>query len=61
MSEDRRRVEVRATAEGRQVMDDGRRRRIEVLAEVLAGASTEELTEISRALTTVRRALEATR
>ena len=61
MSEDRRRVEVRATAEGRQVMDDGRRRRIEVLAEVLAGASTEELTEISRALATVRRALEATR
>ena len=61
MSEDRRRVEVRATAEGRQVMDDGRRRRIEVLAEVLAGASTEELAEITRALATVRRALEATR
>jgi DNA-binding MarR family transcriptional regulator len=61
MPEDRRRVEVRATAKGRQVMDDGRRRRIEVLGEVLAGASAEELAEISSALATVRRALEATR
>jgi DNA-binding MarR family transcriptional regulator len=61
VSEDRRRVEVRATAKGRQVMDEGRRRRIEVLAEVLAGTSTEELAEITRALATVRRALEATR
>ena len=61
VSEDRRRVEVRATAKGRQVMDDGRRRRIEVLADVLTGLSKPELAEISRALATIRRALAATR
>jgi DNA-binding MarR family transcriptional regulator len=57
VSEDRRRVEVRATPEGQRVMDEGRRRRIEVLADVLAGVGTEELAEVSRALATVRRAL----
>jgi DNA-binding MarR family transcriptional regulator len=57
VSEDRRRVEVRATPEGRRVMDEGRRRRIEVLAEVLAGVGSDELAELSRALATVRRAL----
>jgi DNA-binding MarR family transcriptional regulator len=56
-SEDRRRVEVRATTKGRRVMDEGRRRRIEVLADVLAGVGTDELAELSRALATVRQAL----
>jgi DNA-binding MarR family transcriptional regulator len=54
---DRRRVEVRATPEGQRVMDEGRRRRIEVLADVLAGVGTDELAEVSRALATVRHAL----
>lgn len=54
---DRRRVEVRATAQGRRVMDEGRRRRIEVLADLLGPASASELEEISRALAVIRRAL----
>ena len=56
-TEDRRKVEVRATAEGRRVMDDGRRRRIEVLADLLTAASTDELAVISRGLAVIRRAL----
>ena len=54
---DRRQVEVRATAKGRHVMEDGRRRRIEVLAEVLADVSTDELDAVSQALAVIRRAL----
>jgi DNA-binding MarR family transcriptional regulator len=61
VTEDRRRVEVRATPEGQRVMDEGRRRRIEVLADVLAGVGTDELAEVSRALATVRRALSGRR
>jgi hypothetical protein len=41
-------------------MDEGRRRRIEVLADVLAGVGSDELAEVSRALATVRRALATT-
>ena len=61
VSEDRRRVEVRATVKGRRVMDEGRRRRIEVLADLLSGASAGELGEISRGLAIVRSALAASR
>jgi DNA-binding MarR family transcriptional regulator len=56
-TEDRRRVEVRATAAGRRVMDEGRRRRIEVLADLLGAASADELAQISGALAAIRRAL----
>jgi DNA-binding MarR family transcriptional regulator len=59
--EDRRTVEARATPKGRRVMDEGRRRRIEVLADVLVGVSADQLAEISGALTIVRRALATTR
>jgi DNA-binding MarR family transcriptional regulator len=55
--EDRRAVEVRATPQGRRVMDEGRRRRIEVLAEALATTSRDELALISGALAIVRQAL----
>jgi DNA-binding MarR family transcriptional regulator len=58
-SEDRRKVEVRATADGRRVMDEGRRRRIEVLSDLLSGASADELGQISRGLAVIRRALAA--
>jgi DNA-binding MarR family transcriptional regulator len=54
---DRRQVEVRATAQGRRVMEEGRRRRIEVLAEVLGDVSADELDAVSQALAVIRRAL----
>jgi DNA-binding MarR family transcriptional regulator len=57
VAEDRRQVLVRATAKGKRLMEAGRRRRIEVLADVLAAASGAELDEISRALRVVRRSL----
>jgi DNA-binding MarR family transcriptional regulator len=56
---DRRQVEVRATARGRRVMELGRRRRIEVLGELLAGVPATELAELRRGLAAVRRELAA--
>jgi DNA-binding MarR family transcriptional regulator len=57
VAEDRRRVRVHATARGTRLLEQGRRRRIEVLAALLSGASRAELDEISRALAVVRREL----
>lgn len=54
---DRRATLVRATPSGRAVLEQARRRRIEALAAVLRGASTEELDLVSRALAVVRRGL----
>ncbi|MGZ4592620.1 MAG: MarR family winged helix-turn-helix transcriptional regulator [Actinomycetes bacterium] len=55
--EDRRQVRVSATARGRRLMEAGRRRRIEVLADLLSGATAAELDQLSRALHVVRREL----
>ena len=59
--EDRRQVRVQATARGRRLLEQGRRRRIEVLADALAGANRAELDELSRALGVVRRELHRPR
>jgi DNA-binding MarR family transcriptional regulator len=61
VAEDRRQVRVHATARGTRLLEQGRRRRIEVLADVLAGASRAELDELSRALAVVRRELHRPR
>jgi DNA-binding MarR family transcriptional regulator len=61
VAEDRRQVQVRATAKGRRLMEAGRRRRIELLAGTLAGASAAELDEVGRALAVVRRELRRPR
>jgi DNA-binding MarR family transcriptional regulator len=57
VAEDRRQVRVRATAAGSRLLEEARRRRIEVLADLLSGATRAELDEISRALAVVRREL----
>jgi DNA-binding MarR family transcriptional regulator len=59
--EDRRAVRVHPTARGTRLLEQGRRRRIEVLADLLGGATRAELDEISRALAVVRRELRRTR
>ncbi len=58
---DRRSTRVSATAAGRAVLEDARRRRVEGLAEVLRGATGEELDLVSAALAVVRRGLEGGR
>ena len=54
---DRRQSLVSATAAGRQVLEAGRRARIERLATVLAGLAPDQLTELDRGLAHVRRAI----
>jgi DNA-binding MarR family transcriptional regulator len=57
VADDRRSTRVSATAAGRAVLEDARRRRVEGLAEVLRGATAEELDLVSAALAVVRRGL----
>jgi DNA-binding MarR family transcriptional regulator len=57
VAQDRRRLLVRATDAGARLLEEGRRQRLEVLAEALRGASAEELDLVSRALAVVRRQL----
>jgi DNA-binding MarR family transcriptional regulator len=52
---DRRSTRVRATAAGRTLLEEARRRRVEGLAEVLRGATAAELEQVSTALAIVRR------
>ncbi len=54
---DRRSTRVSATAAGRAVLEDARRRRVEGLAEVLRGTTADELDLVSAALAVVRRGL----
>jgi hypothetical protein len=54
-------VRVRATARGTRLLEQGRRRRIEVLGEALSGATVAELDAISHALAVVRRELHRPR
>jgi len=54
---DRRTTLVRATAAGRAVLEDARRRRVETLAKLLQAATPDELDLVSRALAVVRRGL----
>jgi DNA-binding MarR family transcriptional regulator len=54
---DRRTTLVRATAGGRAVLEDARRRRVEMLAKLLQAATPDELDLVSRALAVVRRGL----
>ncbi len=58
---DRRQVRVRATPRGTRLLEQGRRRRIEVLGEALSGATRAELDAISRALAVIRRELHRPR
>ena len=60
VAEDRRQSRVTATAAGRRVLEAGRRARIERLAGVLADVPAEDLAELDRALSVVRRAVRAT-
>ena len=55
--DDRRSTQVSATAAGRAVLEDARRRRVEGLAEVLRAATADELEQVSAALAIVRRGL----
>lgn len=57
VAQDRRQAQVSATAKGKRLMEAGRRRRIETLAETLTAATGAELDEISRALRVVRRSM----
>jgi len=54
---DKRVVWVRATARGTAILEEGRRRRIEVLAQALAGLAADELAEVDRAVAHINRAL----
>lgn len=54
---DRRSTVVTATASGRSAMEEARRARVETLAQVLHGATPDELDVLSRALAVVRRGL----
>ena len=53
--DDARGVLVRATAKGTRILTQGRRRRVETLAEGLAALSTEELTAIARGAALIER------
>jgi DNA-binding MarR family transcriptional regulator len=44
--EDARRMRIAPTAKGEKVMWEGRRRRVEMLAELLAGLSAEEIQQM---------------
>jgi DNA-binding MarR family transcriptional regulator len=61
VDDDRRSTKVSATAAGREVLEDARRRRIDGLAEVLRSASADELAQVSDALAIVRRGLSQRR
>ena len=54
---DRRSSIVGATAKGRRLMERGRRRRVEVLAELLEELSREELTAVERATAALARSM----
>jgi DNA-binding MarR family transcriptional regulator len=58
---DRRQSLVSATAAGRRVLEAGRRARIERLAAVLDDVRPEQLGELDRAFTVVRKALRSSR
>ena len=53
--DDARGVLVRATAKGTRILTQGRRRRVETLAEGLSALSTEELTAIARGAALIER------
>jgi DNA-binding MarR family transcriptional regulator len=57
LTDDRRATLVTAAPAGREVLEEARRRRVEGLAEVLRGASQDELDLVSAALAVVRRGL----
>jgi len=57
--DDRRAVRVEATAEGRRVMERGRRQRVAVLSAVLGRLSADELAAVDRASAALAAALEA--
>ncbi len=46
--EDARRIRIAPTAKGEKVMWEGRRRRVEMLAELLGGLSAEEIQQVGR-------------
>jgi DNA-binding MarR family transcriptional regulator len=52
---DRRLVRVRATATGRRLLEDGRDRRIAVIAEALATLPESDVAEIERALDAIEK------
>ena len=55
--EDRRLVRVRATRRGVEVLEDGRRQRVDSLARALDGVSRAERKAIARALDTLERVI----
>ena len=57
---DRRAVEVRATEEGRRILQAGRRRRVASLARELAGLPAEELGTLARAAAIIEEVLDRT-
>jgi DNA-binding MarR family transcriptional regulator len=54
-SEDRRVVRIRATSRGRRILEEGRDRRIAVIAESLAELSPAEVAEIAQALDAIEK------
>lgn len=59
--EDARRLQVRATAKGARLLHEGRRRRINYLAEHFSELSSKELALLHEAAEIVHRALRSTR
>ncbi|HVM07269.1 MAG TPA: MarR family transcriptional regulator [Acidimicrobiales bacterium] len=57
---DARAVSVRASRSGRRLMERGRRRRVEVLLELLVGLGDEDLAAVQRAVTALSQALAKT-
>ena len=52
---DRRVVRIRATAKGRRILEEGRDRRIAVIAEALATLPSRDVSEIARALDAIEK------
>ena len=54
-TEDRRVVRIRATPKGRRILEDGRDRRIAVIAESLAALTVAEIAEVAQALDAIEK------
>ena len=54
-TEDRRVVRIRATPKGRRILEDGRDRRIAVIAESLAALTGAEIAEVAQALDAIEK------
>jgi DNA-binding MarR family transcriptional regulator len=56
---DARSIRIEATAKGRRILERGRKRRLDLLEQLLGGASDAEITAVGTAASVVERAVES--